>query len=174
VPSTGTLGRRRHRPGTGVAQLSGRCLHRLVGREETDLAIGHLRSELGARLTEEFAGVRSRRKDCFHQVAEVRGVLDERLGVPVPLVDDALGLIVVEVDVVLQRSGVLDPHDVHTLSGQSLELLKLALVEPEPSDALKLAQPSGLRTFALLAGVGRSQIHAERHVVTIDPRYDGP
>jgi hypothetical protein len=37
----------------------------------------------------------------------VRGLLDERLGVPVPLEDDALGLVVVEVDVVLQRSGVL-------------------------------------------------------------------
>ena len=44
----------------------------------------------------EFAGDGARRRDCFHQVAKVRGVLDERLGAPVPLEDDALGLIVVE------------------------------------------------------------------------------
>jgi hypothetical protein len=31
--------------------------------------------------------------------------------------DDALGLIVVEVNVVLQRAGVLDPHDLRALSG---------------------------------------------------------
>src|SRR4051794_38731354 len=71
-------------------------------------------------------------------------MLDERLGVPVPLVDDALGLIVVEVDFVLQGSGVLGPHDLHALSGQALELLELALVELEPSDTLKLTHPCGL------------------------------
>ena len=50
-----------------VEQPGGKCLHRLVGREETDdLAIGHVRSELCARLTEEFAGDRSRRRDRFH------------------------------------------------------------------------------------------------------------
>ena len=65
-------------------------------------------------------------------------MLDERLGVPVPLVDDALGLIVVEVNVVLQRAGVLGPHDLHALSGQALELLELVLVKLESSDALKL------------------------------------
>jgi hypothetical protein len=61
-------------------------------------------------------------------------VLDECLGVPVPLEDDALGLIVVEVNVVLQRSGVLGPHDLHTLSGQPLELVELALVKLESSE----------------------------------------
>jgi hypothetical protein len=83
----------------------------------------------------------------------MRSVLDERLGVPVPLEDDALGLVVVEVNVVLQRSGVLGPHDLHALSGQALELLELALVKLESSDALKLTHCSGLQTFALLAGI---------------------
>ena len=61
-----------------------------------------------------------------------------RLGVPVPLDDDALGLVVVEVGVVLQRSGVLGPHDLHGLSGQPLELLEFALVNPESSDTHQL------------------------------------
>jgi hypothetical protein len=69
-------------------------------------------------------------------------VLDERFGVPVPLEDDALGLIVAEVNVVLQRSGVLGPNDLHALSGQALEVLELALVKLEPSDTLKLTHCS--------------------------------
>ena len=76
-------------------------------------------------------------------------MLEERLGVPVPLEDDALGLIVAEVDLVLQRPGVLGPHDLHALSGQALELLELALVKREPGDALKLAHCSGLQSFAI-------------------------
>ncbi len=45
-----------------------------------------------------------RGKDCPEEVAKVRSMLDGRLGVPVPLQDDALGLIFIEVDVVLQRA----------------------------------------------------------------------
>jgi hypothetical protein len=48
-------------------------------------------AQLCARLTKEFAGDRSRRKDRLHQIAKVRGVLDERLGVFVPLEDHAPG-----------------------------------------------------------------------------------
>ena len=93
-----------------------------------ELAVGQLRPELCARLTKEFAvNYGDRRKDCLHKVvAKVRGVLDERLGVPEPLEDDALGLVVVEVDVVLQRFGVLGPDDLPGLSGQALELVELA------------------------------------------------
>jgi hypothetical protein len=69
-------------------------------------------------------------------------VLDERGGVPVPLEDDALGLIVVEVDVVLQRSGVLGPHDLYRLSGQALELVDIAFVKLEPSDTHELTHCS--------------------------------
>ena len=85
-----------------------------------------------------------RGKDCPEEVAKVRSMLDGRLGVPVPLKDDALGLIVIEVDVVLQRAGVLSPHDLHGLSGQALELLDLALVKLESSDTVKLTHGSGL------------------------------
>src|SRR6266571_1348035 len=67
-------------------------------------------------------------------------VLHDRLGVPVSLVDDALGLIFVEVDLILQRPGVLGPHDVHGLRGQALELLDLPLVKLEPSDTFYLTQ----------------------------------
>ena len=34
-------------------------------------------------------------------------MLDGRLGVPIPLQDDALGLIVIDVGVVVQRAGVV-------------------------------------------------------------------
>ena len=51
-----------------------------------------------------------RGKDCPEEVAKVRSMLDGRLGVPVPLQDDALGLIFIEVGVVLQRAGVLRPQ----------------------------------------------------------------
>src|SRR5262249_3552269 len=75
-------------------------------------------------------------------LAEVRRVLDERLGISEPLNDDALGLVVVEEDVVLQRPGVLGPHDLVGLSGQALEFVEPALVEPEPSDAQNLTHSS--------------------------------
>jgi hypothetical protein len=75
-------------------------------------------------------------------------VLDERLGVPVPLENDGLGLVVVEVNLLLQGSGVLGPGDLQALSGHSLELLDLALVKLEPSDALKLTHCSRLQTPA--------------------------
>jgi len=79
-------------------------------------------------------------------------VLDERLGVPIPLEDDALGLIVAEVDLVLQRPGVLGPYDLHGLSGQALELLELALMKLEPTDALKLTHCSGLQSRLVSSG----------------------
>ena len=52
-----------------------------------------MRSEVGARLTEKIAGDGASGKDRFHQMPKVRGVLHERLGVLVPLEDDALGLV---------------------------------------------------------------------------------
>ena len=79
-------------------------------------------------------------------------MLDERLGVPVPLVDDALGLIIVEVNVVLQRAGVFGPHDLHALSGQALELLELAAVKLESSDSLKLTHEGSGETDQVVAG----------------------
>jgi hypothetical protein len=91
---------------SSLAQAGERCLHRQEGREENrHLAAGQLLSQLCARLAEEFAmydGYRG--KDCPEEVAKVRSMLDGRLGVPVPLQDDALGLIFIEVDVVLQRA----------------------------------------------------------------------
>ena len=53
---------------SSLGQAGERWLHRLVGREETgDLAAGQLRSELCARLTEEFAvNHGDRRKDRLH------------------------------------------------------------------------------------------------------------
>src|SRR5450755_2280725 len=144
---------RRPAPARSSLAQAERCLHRLVGREETDPAVGHHRSELCARLTKEFAGHPPRRKNCLPQVAQVRSMFDELLWVPVPLEDDALGQLVVEVNGVLQRAGVLGPHDLHALSGQAIELPELAIVKHEPTDTLKLAHCSGLQTPALLTGI---------------------
>jgi hypothetical protein len=46
------------------------------------------------------------------------------------------------------RRAIRGPHDLHALSGQALELLELAFVKLEPSDALKLTHCSGLQTPA--------------------------
>jgi hypothetical protein len=114
-----------------------------------NLAAGQVRSELGARLAEDFAVNHGdcRKDGCHEVVANVRQVLDQRRGVPVPLDDDALGLIVVEVDVVLQRAGVLGPHDLHAFGGQALVLIELALVNLESSDTNQFTHGFGLLSF---------------------------
>src|SRR3954471_18972851 len=61
LPSVGLVWQR--------SRLDRSCLHRLVEREETDPAVGHLRSEPCARLAEECAGDEARRNDCLIQVA---------------------------------------------------------------------------------------------------------
>ena len=74
----------------------------------------------------------------------------------------ALGLIVAEVHLVLQRPGVLGPDDLHGLSGQALELLERArLVKLEPADALKLTHCSGLQS-CLLSVVKRGPVRPRR------------
>ncbi len=106
-----------------------------MGPEELNRAVRQIRPQRFVHLAEDLAvNHGDRLEDGVEQLANVLEVLDERLGVPVPLDDHALGLVVVEVDVVLQRSAVLGPHDLHGLSGQAFELLDLALVELEPSD----------------------------------------
>ena len=91
-------------------------------------AILALSSALGS--TKEFAGDPSRRRNFIPQVAQVHSVLDQRVGVPVALEDDALGLIVVEVHVVLERACVLGPHQIsmHWAARRS-NLLRLATRE---------------------------------------------
>ena len=54
------------------------------GVKRQNHAVGHRRSEPCARLTtDEFAGAEPVGKDCLRQVARLRKVLDERLGVPI-------------------------------------------------------------------------------------------
>src|SRR6266542_880879 len=124
--------------GPTAAEAGKGPLHGEERPKERDSAANRCSGQLGARLTKQFAGNRSRREDRFHEIANVRGVLDDRLGVLVSLVDDALGLMVVEVDHVLKRSDVLGPHDVHDLRAQAFELLDFPLVKLDPSDALYL------------------------------------
>jgi dihydrofolate reductase len=121
-----------------------RFRHRLVGREQNrDVALGELRSQLFARLTEELAVDHGNdRKDRRRELTEVGGVLDGGLRISVPLDDDALGSVLVEVGVVLQRAGVLGPHDLHRLGGQAQVLVELAFVELESSDTHELTHVS--------------------------------
>jgi len=58
-----------------------------------DLAVGQIRSQLFARLTEDFAvNNGDDRKNRRRHLAEVGGVLDRGLRISVPLDDDAFGL----------------------------------------------------------------------------------
>src|SRR5687767_15713179 len=84
-------------------------------------------------------------------------MLDRRLGVPVPLDEHALGLIAIEVEVVLERSGVLRPHDLHCLIGQAQVLLALALVKLESCDTKKLTHGAVLQDLPTKAGPNSSR-----------------
>ena len=70
---------------------------------------------------------------------EVRGVLKKGLRVTISLVYQTLGIVAAEEPVVLQRSGVPGTNRFHALGGETLEFLKLAMVDLEPSNDLKLA-----------------------------------
>jgi hypothetical protein len=76
--------------------------------------------------TEVLAVDGARARIAPHQVAKVRGALDERLGVPVPLEDGALGPVVIEV---MSYSSVpvslVRPVSMH-FSGQAPELFEPA------------------------------------------------
>jgi len=65
--------------------------------------------------------------------AKVHTVLDQRRGVPISLEDNCLRLIVVQVDLVLQGPSVPGPRNLHSLSGQVLELLELCSGFPDAS-----------------------------------------
>src|SRR5919204_3112772 len=112
---------------------------------------GQIRPQLCAHLAEYLAvNHGDHLQDGFGQVAKVLPVLDGRRRVPVALDDHALGLVVVEVGVELERSAVLGPYDLHGLSGQALVLLDLALVKLETSDTQDLTHVSGLPSALLI------------------------
>src|SRR6266853_4678334 len=66
-------------------------------------------------------------------------MLQHRLHVTIPFKDDALSLIFVEVQLVLQRSGIFRSHHLHTLRCNTLELLKLAIMNLQSGDTLDLS-----------------------------------
>src|SRR5687768_13103423 len=72
-------------------------------------------------------------------------MLDRRLGVPVPLDEHALGLIAIEVEVVLERSGLFRPHELQCLIGQAQVLLALACLKLESCDTKKLTHGAVLQ-----------------------------
>ena len=56
-------------------------------------------------------------------------MLQHGLHVTISLEDEALGLIFVEVQLILERSGVFRSNHLHTLRRNTLELLKLAIMD---------------------------------------------
>src|SRR5690348_15145370 len=71
-------------------------------------------------------------------MADVGKVLERGVGIAVALEHDRLALIFVEEDFVLERAGVLGPHDLHGLFRQALPLRELAGTKLYPCDAFDL------------------------------------
>ena len=110
-----------------------------------------IRSKFGTRLTEQLAvNDLNGCKDVGEQMAEIRGMRHRCLGVPVPLDDHALGLIVVQVQVVLEGARVLRRHDRVGLLRQAQVLLALALVELEARDTKELTHGVASRSCVAL------------------------
>ena len=69
-------------------------------------------------------------------------MIQEGLRVAVPLKDKTLGVVAVEVQLVLQSPGVFRAHQFRAFRGETLKLVKLAIMDFESSDTLKFAQCS--------------------------------
>jgi hypothetical protein len=124
------------------ATLGLRWLHRLIGREELrDLAVGQiaLSSSLGSPRTSpgELTIARTAADTSLRLAACSIAASESRYRSMTTHSDWST-----EVGVILQRSGVLGPHELHRLSGQALVFVDLALMDLEPSDTQKLTQCS--------------------------------
>jgi len=71
-------------------------------------------------------------------------MIQEGLRVAVPLKDKTLGVVAVEVQLVLQSPGVFRAHQFRALRGETLKLVKLAIMDFESSHTLKFAHCSYL------------------------------
>jgi hypothetical protein len=71
-------------------------------------------------------------------------MIQEGLRVAVPLKDKTLGVVAVEVQLVLQSPGVFSAHQFRAFRGETLKLVKLAIMDFESSDTLKFAHCSYL------------------------------
>jgi hypothetical protein len=66
-------------------------------------------------------------------------MIQEGLRVAVPLKDKTLGVVAVEVQLVLQSPGVFSAHQFRAFRGETLKLVKLAIMDFESGDTLKFA-----------------------------------
>src|SRR6266853_6060796 len=93
-------------------------------------------------------------------------MLQHRLHVTIPFKDDALSLIFVEVQLVLQRSGIFRSHHLHTLRCNTLELLKLAIMNLQSGDTLDLIHwcksPTSIEFPATVAVISISDFTGSR------------
>src|SRR5438132_491550 len=64
-------------------------------------------------------------------------MFEQSRGIAVALTHDTLGMVVAEEPVVLERSGVPGANRFHALDGETLEFLKLAMVDLESCDGMK-------------------------------------
>ena len=83
-------------------------------------------------------------KNRGHRVPQILEMIQEGLLVAVPLEDETLGVVAVEVQLVLQSPGVLSAHQVRAFRGETLKLVKLAIMDFESSHTLKFAHCSYL------------------------------
>ena len=116
------------------------CVH-LNGR------ILELLNQFRARRAAYFSRPRACLKNRGHCVPQILVVIQEGLRVAVPLKDKTLGVVAVEVQLVLQRPGVFSAHQIRAFRGETLQLVKLAIMDVESSDTLKFAHCSYLLSY---------------------------
>jgi hypothetical protein len=74
-------------------------------------------------------------------------MIQQGLRVAVPLKDKTLGVVAVEVQLVLQSPGVFSAHQFRAFRGETLKLVKPAIMDFESSHTLKFAHCSYLKTL---------------------------
>lgn len=127
----------------GTSQIIGRvaqCSARERLNRRVDSHSGSLERlpQLRAGCAADLASDRADLRQWLHHGTDVGHVLEARGRVPVALVDEALGAVRVQEQVVLQGSGVLGAHDLHALRGEALELLEPAFADDDPRRAVDL------------------------------------
>jgi len=90
--------------------------------------------------------------------------------VPVPLENDALGLVIGESRCRMQRAPRPWSARSRALSGTRLELLKLTVVKLDSSNYPEAHPPLGLHTFAFLAGIGSPPAVGDRRPMQLSNR----
>jgi hypothetical protein len=106
----------------GLVDLNGRILELL--------------KQFRARHSAYFSRPRACLKNGGERVPQILVMIKEGLRVAVAFKDKALGVVAVEIHLVLQSPGVFGAHQFRALHGETLKLVKLAIVDFESGDIL--------------------------------------